>query len=445
MSKINSNLKIIVGLGKTGVSCVRYLAKQGFNLAVVDSRMDPPGLAELRQNFPDIKVYLGGFDEEVLSKADELIISPGVALSEPAIAACLKRGIEVVGDIELFARATKIPIVAITGSNGKSTVTSIVGAMLKAAGRKVGVGGNLGKPALDLLDEEAEFYVLELSSFQLETTNSLQPAAAVVLNISPDHMDRYRDLTEYLAAKQRIYFGCRAAIINRDDPLSYANVVLPQKVISFGIDKPSVGNFGISNGYLMYGDKKLLFMDDLKIKGRHNAANALAALALGTAINLPFSAMLQALLDFPGLPHRCQWVAKVGDVDWYNDSKGTNVGATKSALEGLGAERESKIILIAGGIAKDKDFSLLHDPVAKYVRAVVLIGKDAELIERALTGASKILHASSMADAVAISNQEALPKDAVLLSPACTSFDMFNNFEHRGEVFAVEVKNLRVC
>src|SRR3989337_3681100 len=233
MSKINSNLKIIVGLGKTGVSCVRYLAKQGLNLAVVDSRMDPPGLAELQQNFPDIQVYLGGFDENILSQANELIISPGVALSQPAIAACLKRGIKAIGDIELFARATKTPIVAITGSNGKSTVTSIVGAMVEAAGIKVGVGGNLGKPALDLLSEEADFYVLELSSFQLETTKSLQAEAAVVLNISSDHMDRYRDLAEYLTAKQRIYSGCRVAIINRDDHLSYDNVALPQQIISF--------------------------------------------------------------------------------------------------------------------------------------------------------------------------------------------------------------------
>ena len=432
MAKYNSNLKIIVGLGKTGMSCVRYLAKQGFNLAVVDSRVDPPGLAELRQNFPDIQVYLGGFDEDILSQANELIISPGVALSEPAIAACLKRGIKAIGDIELFARATKTPIVAITGSNGKSTVTSIVGAMVEAAGIKVGVGGNLGKPALDLLSEEADFYVLELSSFQLETTKSLQAEAAVVLNISSDHMDRYRDLAEYLTAKQRIYSGCRAAVINRDDPLSYDNVVLPQKTISFGVD----------DGYLMYGNEKLLLADELKIKGRHNAVNALAALALGKAINLPLSAMIKALRDFPGLPHRCQWIAKINNIDWYNDSKGTNVGATGSAIEGLGAERKGKIILIAGGIAKDKDFSLLHDPVARYARAVVLIGKDAELIERALTGASKILHASSMADAVAISNREALSGDAVLLSPACTSFDMFNNFEHRGEVFAMEVKKL---
>ena len=432
MAKYNSNLKIIVGLGKTGMSCVRYLAKQGFNLAVVDSRVDPPGLAELRQNFPDIQVYLGGFDEDILSQANELIISPGVALSEPAIAACLKRGIKAIGDIELFARATKTPIVAITGSNGKSTVTSIVGAMVEAAGIKVGVGGNLGKPALDLLSEEADFYVLELSSFQLETTKSLQAEAAVVLNISSDHMDRYRDLAEYLTAKQRIYSGCRAAVINRDDPLSYDNVVLPQKTISFGVD----------DGYLMYGNEKLLLADELKIKGRHNAVNALAALALGKAINLPISEMIKALCDFPGLSHRCQWIAKINNIDWYNDSKGTNVGATGSAIEGLGAERKGKIILIAGGIAKDKDFSLLHDPVARYTRAVVLIGKDAGLIERALTGASKILHASSMADAVAISNREALSGDAVLLSPACTSFDMFNNFEHRGEVFAMEVKKL---
>lgn len=444
MSKINSNLKVIVGLGKTGMSCVRYLAKQGFDLVVVDSRLDPPGLEELRQNFPNVKVSLGGFDENILFKAEELIVSPGVSLSEPAIAECLKRGIKAVGDIELFARATKSPIVAITGSNGKSTVTSLVGAMAEEAGKKVGVGGNLGEPALDLLNlhQEADFYVLELSSFQLETTNSLMAKAAVILNISPDHMDRYQSVAEYLVAKQRIYSGCSVAVINRDDPLSYSNVELPQKVISFGASSPREGDFGIDSGYLMYGDKKLLSISELKIKGLHNSVNALAALALGAAINLPFPAMLQALRKFPGLPHRCQWVTKITDIDWYNDSKGTNVGATKSAIEGLGAEIEGKIILIAGGIGKDADFSLLRDSVAKYVRAAILIGKDAPLIEGALAGTTKILHALSMADAVAICAKEALRGDAVLLSPACASFDMFNNFEQRGDVFIKEVKNL---
>lgn len=443
MIKVNSGLKVIVGLGKTGLSCVRYLARQGFNLAVVDSRENPPGLEELQQEFPAVPVYLGKFEEAILSQADELIISPGVSLFEPAITTCLKRGIKVVGDIELFAKAAKAPIVAITGSNGKSTVTSIVGAMAKNAGKKVKVGGNLGVPALDLLDEDADLYVLELSSFQLETTYSLQAEAATVLNISPDHMDRYNDLAQYLAAKQRVYSGCHVAIINRDDPLSYVDVELPEKIVSFGWDKPAKGNFGVDNNYLMYGNEKLIATEELKIKGIHNAINALAALALGKAIDLPFTAMLQALRDFPGLPHRCQWVARIRDVDWYNDSKGTNVGATQASIEGVGAMSRGKIVLIAGGVSKKSDFSLLRDVVAKCVRAVVLIGKDARLIENALSDICNILPASGMADAVSICMQVAMPGDTVLLSPACTSFDMFNNFEHRGDVFMQEVNKLQ--
>ncbi|CAL7960759.1 UDP-N-acetylmuramoyl-L-alanine--D-glutamate ligase [Gammaproteobacteria bacterium] len=443
MVKTNSHFKVVVGLGKTGLSCVRYLAKQGFKVAVVDSRMSPPGLEELQQNFPEVQVHLGGFDKEILAQADELIVSPGVSKHEPAIAACVQRGIKAIGDIELFARVATAPIIAITGSNGKSTVTSLVGLMTEAAGKKVKVGGNLGVPALDLLNHETELYVLELSSFQLETTYSLEPAAAVVLNISADHMDRYRNLDEYAAAKQHIYSGCQVIIINRDEPLSHANVLLSKKVISFGTDAPTKNNFGIAGNYLVYGTKKLLSIAELKIKGLHNAANALASLALGAAINLPLAAMLQTLREFPGLPHRCQWVANINNVDWYNDSKGTNVGATKSAIEGLGSSSRGKIVLIVGGIGKDADFSELCDVVAKYARAVVLIGKDAFLIEQALLGTSKMLHAISMAEAVAICAHEALPGDAVLLSPAAASFDMFNNFEHRGEVFMAEVKKIR--
>ncbi|MEI8054883.1 MAG: UDP-N-acetylmuramoyl-L-alanine--D-glutamate ligase [bacterium] len=443
MIKTNSHFKVIVGLGKTGLSCVRYLARQGFKIAVVDSRASPPELEHLRQNFPEVQVHLGGFDTAILAQADELIISPGVSLREPAIAACIQRGVKAIGDITLFARAATAPIIAITGSNGKSTVTSIVGLMAEAAGKKVKVGGNLGVPALDLLDPEAELYVLELSSFQLETTYSLKPTAATVLNISEDHMDRYHSQNEYLAAKQRIYSNCQTAIINRDEPLSYANVSLPKKVISFGADKPAGNNFGIADNHLVYGTKNLLLIAELKIKGLHNIANALASLALGIAVNLPPAAMLKTLREFPGLPHRCQWVANINNVGWYNDSKGTNVGATKSAIEGLGSGSQGKIVLIIGGIGKDADFSELCDAVAKYARAVILIGKDACLIEQALLGTSKMLRAISMAEAVTVCMREALPGDTVLLSPAAASFDMFNNFEHRGEVFMAEVKKIR--
>ncbi len=438
---VNSNLKMVVGLGKTGISCARYLAAAGHNFAVIDSRISPPGLLELQKNFPSIKTHLGGLDKNLLLQAQELIISPGVSLQEPAIAACLRQGIKCIGDIELFTLATQTPIIAITGSNGKSTVTSLIGEMINASGKTAGVGGNLGTPALDLLKKEADYYVLELSSFQLETTHSLFAAAAVILNISPDHQDRYATTNDYLAAKQRIYSGCKTAVINQDEPLTYASVTLPQQTIVFGNHQPQDGNFGINNGYLMHGNKQLLSLDKLKMKGLHNANNALAALALGTAINLPLDAMLTTLQTFAGLPHRCQWVANINNVDWYNDSKGTNVGATKSAIEGL-ADDNHKIILIAGGIGKGADFSLLRETVAKYVKTIVLIGKDAMLIAQALSGTSQILHATSMANAVTICKEVAKPKDTVLLSPACASFDMFNNFEQRGEVFIAEVNKL---
>lgn len=440
MNIIDPHLKIVVGLGKTGISCIRYLCQQGCQVAVVDNRTTPPGLEELHQKFPEIPVYLGDFNVEVLTQANELIISPGISLHEPAITECLRRGIKVVGDVALFAQAAQAPIVAITGSNGKSTVTYLVGMMAEAAGRKIKVGGNIGIPMLDLLDSNTDLYVLELSSFQLETIYAFKPKVAVVLNVSPDHMDRYRDFNEYVSIKQRIYSDCQTAIINRDDYLSHENVALPQKIISFGMDAPQKNNFGIVAGYLAYGNKKLLPIEDLKIKGLHNVANALAALALGTAINLPLAAMLQTLRNFSGLPHRCQWVATINNVAWYNDSKATNVGATKAAIGGLGARMNGKIVLLAGGIGKDANFAELRDVIAKYVHTVVLFGRDALLIQKALIGKSKIFRAESISDAIAICIDVARPGDKVLFSPACASFDMFNNFEHRGTVFMEELR-----
>ena len=439
---MNSDLKIVIGLGKTGLSCVRYLAKQNYNLAVVDNKFDPPGLKEIQSEYPTIPLHLGVFNEVILSQAQELIISPGVSLAEPVIAKCIKKGVKVTGDIELFTQATKTPIIAITGSNGKTTVTALVGEMIKDSGLKVGVGGNFGLPALDLLEQPADLYVLELSSFQLETTQSLEAKASVILNISTDHMDRYKNLDEYTKAKQKIYANCNTAIINRDDPLTYHGVSLPNNIISFGTDKPSTNNFGIDNNHLMYGNEKILPIASLKIKGLHNISNALAALALGKAIGLPIAIMINTLKNFSGLHHRSEWVAKISNVNWYNDSKGTNVGATKAAIEGLGAGIDGKIILIAGGIGKGADFTPLCDSVEKYTRTVVLIGKDAPIIEDALKKSSKIIHASSMNNAVTIAAKEALPNDVVLLSPACASFDMFKDFEHRGKIFINEVKKL---
>lgn len=448
---------IVIGLGKTGFSCVRFLVERGFNVAVIDSREQPPFLEKLRAKYPHVPVSPGSFTSPLLDTADTLIISPGIALHEEAFAPHLARGVNIIGDIELFAEtintSSHTPIIAITGSNGKSTVTTLVAAMAEQAGLRVKVGGNLGTPALDLLDSAAELYVLELSSFQLETTHSLRARAATVLNVTPDHMDRYQNFAKYCAAKWRVYDGCDVAIINRDDPESYRDARLPAHIVSFGLTSPTdKESFGFDGDHLLFSDKnnrleKLLHTNELKIRGLHQIANALAALALGYTINLPLTAMINTLRTFAGLEHRCQWVRKISGIDFYNDSKGTNIGSTKAAIEGLGKELErntgeNKLILIAGGLGKGADFTELRAPIARHVKTTILLGKDAPLIATALQGCCKIVHASSMHDAVAEAFHAATAGDAVLLSPACASFDMFDDFEHRGKVFMEEVKKL---
>jgi len=439
---------LIVGLGKTGLSCARYLVRQGIPVAITDSRESPPGLERLREELPDLALFLGGFRPEVFAAAEKIILSPGVALSEPLVDEALQRGVPVLGDIELFARAAQAPVAAITGSNGKSTVTSLLGEMARSAGWAVRVGGNLGEPALDLLDSSAELYVLELSSFQLETTNSLRPRAAVVLNVSPDHLDRYPDVDAYAAAKARIYRGAELAVVNRDDPMVRAMLAPSLRQIGFTLEPPAAGDFGIrlrgGEPWLCRGQRFLLPAAALLIVGRHNLANALAALALGVACGLPEAAMLEGLRAYRGLPHRTQLVADLHGVRWYNDSKGTNPGATIAALEGLHpATGGARTVLIAGGDGKGADFSALAPVVARTARAVVLIGRDAPLIEAALDGTVPLLHADDMGQAVTLAAGQARPGDRVLLSPACASFDMFRNFEHRGEVFVAAVEELR--
>jgi len=432
---------VIVGLGKTGLSCARYLAARGESFAVIDSRDAPPGLEELRREFPQVPVFPGGFDAAVLARAQRLVVSPGVALAEPAIAAALRDGAAAVGDIELFAREARAPVVAVTGANGKSTVTTLVGEMIRDAGMVAQLGGNLGTPALDLLAAELpDFYVLELSSFQLETTYSLDAAAAVVLNISPDHMDRYHDVHDYAAAKQRIYRGTGTMVINGDDPLVAAMLEPGRKVVRFGLSVPAQGDFGLrqrdGEAYLAKGAETLLAAAELRIKGSHNIANALAALALGDALAVPMASMLDTLRRFAGLPHRTQWVTSRNGVDWYNDSKGTNVGATLAALQGM----PGKVVLIAGGLGKGQDFTPLKAAVAAKARAVVLMGRDAALIERAVAGAVPVVRVKDMDEAVERAAVLAHAGDTVLLSPACASFDMFKGYDHRGEVFTAAVR-----
>ncbi|MGQ7815488.1 UDP-N-acetylmuramoyl-L-alanine--D-glutamate ligase [Metapseudomonas furukawaii] len=442
----SDQFRIVVGLGKSGMSLVRFLARQGVPFAVADTRANPPELATLQSQYPQVEVRCGELDPDFLGRASELYVSPGLALATPALQEAARRGVKLSGDIELFTRHAKAPIVAITGSNAKSTVTTLVGDMARAAGKRVAVGGNLGTPALDLLADDVELYVLELSSFQLETTERLNAEVATVLNVSEDHMDRYADMQAYHLAKHRIFRGARQVVVNRGDALSRPLVADQLPCWTFGLNKPDFKAFGLieedGEKYLAFQFEKLMSVRELKIRGAHNQANALAALALGHAVGLPFPPMLQALRGFAGLAHRCQWVRELRGVAYYDDSKATNVGAALAAIEGLGADIDGKLVLIAGGDGKGADFSGLTAPVARFCRAVVLLGRDAERIAQALGDAVPQVRVSTLDEAVRRCADLAEPGDAVLLSPACASLDMFKNFEERGRLFAQAVEGL---
>ncbi len=439
---------LIVGLGKTGLSCARYLHNQGILVAVTDSRQHPPGLQALRAEMPDLALFLGGFDREVFAAAEQLVVSPGVSVAEPLIQEALARGVPVIGDIELFARAVRAPVAAITGSNGKSTVTTLLAEMARYAEWKTAAGGNLGDPALELLNRDSGFYVVELSSFQLETTHSLRAKAAAVLNVSLDHMDRYPDIDAYAAAKSKVYRGAEVGVINRDDERVLAMQGLAQHELGFTLGRPQGSDYGLGahqgETWLCRGAQPLLPVSQLRLPGRHNLANGLAALALGEASGLPMPAMLEALRRFRGLAHRTQLVADKRGVRWYNDSKGTNVGATIAALEGLHAKAgDSRTLLIAGGDGKGADFAPLAPVVARTARAVILMGKDAGLIERTLRPSGvPLIGVANMDEAVALALQHAHPGDRVLLSPACASFDMYRDYVARGEAFVAAVGRL---
>ena len=447
MSLIASDhFRIIVGLGKSGMSLVRFLANRGVSFAVADTRETPPELATLCRDFPQVEVRCGELDVEFLCRADELYVSPGLALATPALQQAAARGVKLSGDIELFARYAKAPIIAITGSNAKSTVTTLVGEMAAAAGKRVAVGGNLGTPALDLLNDDVELYVMELSSFQLETTDQLGAEVATVLNISEDHMDRYSGLPAYHLAKHRVFRGARQVVVNRQDVLTRPLIGEGLPCWTFGLNVPDFHGFGLreENGekYLAFQFELLMPVRELKIRGAHNQSNALAALALGHAVGLPMDAMLSSLRSFGGLEHRCQWVREREGVNYYDDSKATNVGAALAAIEGLGADISGKLVLIAGGDGKGADFSGLAGPIAAHCRAVVLLGRDAELIAQVLSDSVPLIRAQSLDEAVQRCAETAQAGDAVLLSPACASFDMFKNYEERGQLFAQAVRNL---
>ncbi|SEK99854.1 UDP-N-acetylmuramoylalanine--D-glutamate ligase [Atopomonas hussainii] len=438
--------RIVVGLGKSGMSLVRFLARQGVAFAVADTRDNPPELETLQRDYPQVEVRCGVLDVEFLCRAQELYISPGLSLKTPALQEAAARGVKLSGDIDLFSRHMRAPLVAITGSNAKSTVTTLVGAMAAAAGKKVAVGGNLGTPALDLLSDDVELYVLELSSFQLETCQQLNADVATVLNISEDHMDRYSGIAEYHLAKHRIFRGAKQVLINRDDALTRPLVADDLPRFTFGLSKPDVKAFGLvdvdGEKHLAYEFQALLPARALKIRGAHNQANALAALGLGMAVGLPLEPMLDTLRQFTGLPHRCQWLRERRGVTYYDDSKATNVGAALAAIEGLGADIDGKLLLIAGGDGKGADFSPLAPAVKAHCRAVVLLGRDAELLEAALADGCELIRVNTLEEAVGACAERAQRGDAVLLSPACASLDMFRNFEERGQVFARAVEGL---
>lgn len=445
---VTSDFAIVVGLGKSGLSVVRYLASQGASFAVVDTRSNPPELVSLQKDFPHVTVKCGELDVEFLCTAKVLYVSPGLDLKIPALQEAAQRGVKLSGDIDLFSQQAKAPIVAITGSNGKSTVTTLVGEMAKGAGKKVAVGGNLGEPALNLLADDIELYVLELSSFQLESCQQLNAEVATILNISEDHMDRYTEISDYSAAKQRIFLGAKQAVVNLDDPLSNP-VAIDKSVTRWEYTtrlKLGFKGFNIDylqgDGWLMFNSEPLIMLDELKIKGRHNWANALAALALGHAVGLPFEAMNETLANFKGLAHRCEWITEKNDVTYFDDSKATNVGAALAAIVGLGSSMNGKLILIAGGDGKGADFNPLTDAIADYCRAVVLLGRDAPLIEKSLTHQTTRVYVKSIEDAVSEAARLAQSGDAVLLAPACASWDMFNGFAERGDLFAKAAREL---
>jgi UDP-N-acetylmuramoylalanine--D-glutamate ligase len=431
---------LVLGLGRTGLSCARYLRRRGLTVRVADTRERPPALDALHQDGAEVELRTGAFEPALLDDVAQVVVSPGLSVREPVVQEAGRRGLPVVGDIELFARETRAPVAAVTGTNGKSTVTTLVSELASAAGRTTLAGGNLGEPALDLLARPVpELYVLELSSFQLETTYSLRTVTATVLNVTPDHMDRYATLADYAQAKARIFDGCEVAVVNADDPLVREMPREGQRVLEFSV-RSRDADYALAEGpepLLLRRGEPLLPMSRLRIQGRHNAVNAMAALAMCEALELPDAPVLAALADFRGLPHRAQWVADIDGVRYVNDSKGTNVGATVAAVEGM----SGPLVIIAGGDGKNADFTPLREAFRGKVRHAVLIGRDAPRLAAALNNLSTEI-AADMLSAVRAARAAARSGDTVLLSPACASLDMYRDYAHRGEEFIAAVRSL---
>ncbi len=440
---------IVLGLGATGLSCARFLCAQGHSVVVMDTREAPPGAEKLRNSLPQVPLICGDFDPARLASASQIVISPGIAPDHPAVQQARADGKEVVGDIELFVRhlgaRANAGLIAITGSNGKSTVTTLAGEMLSHAGLRAAVGGNLGPPALELLDEQAgtQAWVVELSSFQLQSTPSMRSVASVVLNLSADHLDRHGSMAAYAEAKRAVYQHTALAVVNRDDARASALAEGCPRVVSFGLDAPAHGHYGLVRDaqqlWLAHGGTLLMPVADVRMIGRHNLANALAALALCEPFEIDRAELVSVLRRFGGLPHRTEVVAHINQVAFVNDSKATNVGAAQAAINGIA---QGKVVLIAGGQGKGADFAPMADALKSRARAAVLIGEDADLMAEAIAGACQIQRADSMAEAVARATALASPGDTVLLSPACASFDMFSGFAARGDAFRAAVEEM---
>jgi UDP-N-acetylmuramoylalanine--D-glutamate ligase len=440
-----NNVTAIIGMGITGQSVARYLSEKGQPFVWLDTRANPAHFDSILKAYPGLNYELGDLCVDTLTAVNEIVVSPGVSIDCDAIKLARAAGVSIVGDIELFIRENDKPLIAITGSNAKTTVTTLVGEMARAAGIEVAIGGNIGTPALDLLQQQdAQCCLLELSSFQLELIESLNADVAALLNISEDHMDRYANLALYHRAKQRVFYGAKKVILNRADPLTNPPLAEGVQRYSFALNQPDRNEFGLqqkaNSEWLGFEFKALLPVSEVKMPGRHNLENSLAALAIGHAAGWPMEPMLQVLKTFKGLPHRCQWVAECDGVNFYNDSKGTNVGATLAALNGLQKE-SGKIVLIAGGVGKGANFSALAKPLT-HARAVVLIGEDAEKIAAAVADNVECYFCDSLEAAVIKSLAVAQSGDDVLLSPACASFDMFSGFEDRGNAFVQAVKKV---
>ncbi|MDG2107253.1 MAG: UDP-N-acetylmuramoyl-L-alanine--D-glutamate ligase [Woeseiaceae bacterium] len=444
MSKSQTSItkSLVVGLGATGISIARHLQRSDVNAMYFDSRNEPPGLKELNEISSDAKLMLGS--TELAKEINRVIASPGISDKHPLMIKARKKKIEIISDIELFARDANAPLVAITGTNGKSTVTTLLYQMCSANGRRTLAGGNLGEPALDLLiQDEPDIYVLELSSFQLHRTQSLPAKVAVLLNVSPDHLDWHTDENEYRRAKYRVYREAKAAVINRADKEVLRHIKHCDRVISFGLDAPAEGQYGLrmddDQVFLAYGRTLLISTNELAMYGYHNQLNALAALAAGDLLGLDISIMLQVLMEFSGLPHRMQFVARVDAVDYINDSKATNVAAAVASIESI----NSMLVLVAGGDGKGGNFEDLGTAVEEKLRGAVLIGKDAEKIAQVFDTSMPVYFADTMFDAVSLAAGCAMSDDTVLLAPACASLDQYDDYTERGDQFCSAVEALR--